>query len=330
MKIVLLIDIEELDPDDPQYDRPDEVTFRSMEFDVALGLRALGHQVRVLAFGPDVHETIRELTATRVDLVFNMTEEVRGDRSKDVNIAALLELFDLPYTGAAPLGMMLGRDKVLSKQIVEQHGLKVPGFESVPVGATKLRKSLSFPVLVKPQLGDGSEGIHLKSLVRRPEDVAAQVSYIHELTGQPAVCEEFIGGRELKVFIYGDKRLTALPAGELKFGGALDGGPDFATARVKTDPAYREKWRVTYEAANLSPKVEAYVAQVCKKIYALLAMRDYARLDMRLTPEGELYFIEANPNPALRPRGFGGVSEWSGIDYLYLLDRIVKTARARR
>jgi D-alanine-D-alanine ligase len=330
MKIILLLDFEEVNQEDPHFESPASADNNTMEFHMVKTLRILGHQVRVIGFGPDVKQTIRDLATINPDLVFNLTEKADGDRRKDLNVAALLELLNIPYTGAGPIGLMLGRDKALSKFILEQYGLKVPGFESLPVGTTTLRKNLKFPIIVKPQMGDGSECLNLKSVVSNHDDLASRTKVVHEQLDQPAICEEFIGGRELKVFIYGNKKLTMLPVGELKFGCAGNGGPNFATARVKTDPSYREKWRITYNAANLPPDLEAEVARYCKKAYKLLDMRDYGRLDMRLTEHGEICFLEANPNPTIRPRGFGGVADWAGVDYTYLIDRITKLALQRK
>jgi D-alanine-D-alanine ligase len=330
MRIVALIDFDEFEEGDPQFEDRSRAEARSMEFHVVSALRSLGHQVRVIPFDPDVQKTITRLTGERVDLIFNLTEQINGDRSKDLMIASLLELLNIPYTGTGPEGLLLCRDKALSKQVLSHHGLPVPAFASLTSGRECLPASLKFPLLIKPQMGDGSEGISLRSLACSEAETVERARLLRVAMRQPVICEEYIEGRELKICILGNTKLHVFPPREVVFGSAKKGGPAFATARVKVDEKYRKKWQISYPKADLPGGVEAKVKRVAKRIYRLLRIRDYGKIDLRLTAGGSVYFIEANPNPDLSPTGFGTFASWDGVDYARLIAEIVKLAMRRR
>jgi len=245
-------------------------------------------------------------------------------------IASLLELLNIPYTGTGPTGLMLCRDKALSKQVLSHHGLTVPAFASLVSERECLPANLKFPVLIKPQMGDGSEGISLDSLTGNEADTMARARLLRVTMQQPVICEEYIEGRELKICILGNKKLHVFPPREVVFGSSKKGAPTFATARVKVDEKYRKKWKISYPKADLPPGVEAKVKRVAKKIYQLLQIRDYGKIDLRLTASGSVYFIEANPNPDISPTGFGTFASWDGVDYVQLIAQIVKLAMQRQ
>lgn len=330
MRIVALIDLNEVDESDPQFEDCSRTEARSMEFHVVSALRSLEHQVQVVPFDPDIQKTITRLTSGKVDLIFNLTEQINGDRSKDLMIASLLELLNIPYTGTGPTGLMLCRDKALSKQVLSHHGLPVPTFASIPSDYKCFPGNLKFPLLIKPQMGDGSEGISLRSLTSNEADTMARARLLCVAMQQPIICEEYIEGRELKICILGNKKLHVFPPREVVFGSSKKGGPTFATARVKVDEKYRKKWQISYPKADLPGSVEAKVKKIAKKIYQLLHIRDYGKIDLRLTTTGSVYFIEANPNPDLSPTGFGTFASWDGIDYIRLIGEIVKLAMQRQ
>ena len=329
LKVTVLIDASESDPTDPQFEDQSTFEAQSMEFYVVTALRTLNHQVRVLPFYSDVQRVIRELTSSKVDVVFNLTEGVDNDRRKDVHVATLLELLNIAYTGSSPFGLMLSRDKALSKYVLSCHKVKVPDFISIPIGNTRLHKNARFPMLVKPQMGDGSESISLRSLVQTEKELIERICFIHSTINQSAICEQYIEGRELRVFITGNDKLHVYPIREVKFGNTRK-GPKFQTERVKTDKEYREKWQITYQRADIPQELEAHIAKVSKQIYCLLNLRDYARLDMRLTPHGEVYFLEANANPSLYPnKVINGKMLWYDSDYTQAVGRIVRLAIQR-
>jgi D-alanine-D-alanine ligase len=330
MNLLVLIDPETVFERDPEFSGADTEVCESMEFHIIHALRELGHTVSYLPFAPDPLAAARALLDAHPDLVFNLTEHFRGNRRHDANIAALLELLDIPFTGAGAEGLLLCRDKVTSKRLLGYHKIRLPHFFSVPRGTTRLPAHPHFPLMVKPAQEDGSDGISLASVVHDREELIARIRMIHERMNQEALCEEYIAGREIYVGITGNDRLTAYPAREIKFGHSGEGGPAIATARVKTDAAYREKWGITYEHADLPPPLEQKVSRISKRIFRILQMRDYGRIDLRLTETGDVVFIEANPNPNLcEGDDLAESALRTGLTHNALIDRIVKLALTR-
>jgi D-alanine-D-alanine ligase len=330
MRILVLIDLEAADLRDPQFKGPKKQDTAAVEWHVVSALRHLGHEITVLPLEEQPALAIRILKNADTDLVFNLTEHLGGDRRKDAYIASLFERLNLPYTGAGPRGLALCRDKAKSKRLLRRAGFDVPGFEVLAVGKRRLSRGLRFPVLVKPLMADASEEMARASLASTVRMALERVALLHRRTGQPVICEEFIQGREIKIALLGNHRPVVLPPREVCFGSAGRGGPEFITSRVKSDPAYRRAWNITYPRARLSPGELRRVAATAIPMYRLLQMRDYGKIDARLTPEGRVFFIEANPNPDLAPEGFGRMAAWGGFDYADLIRWIVKLAVQRR
>ena len=330
MKIAVLIDAEAVPVDDPQLTGLSPEIHHEMEFHIAEALRINGHKVEVIPFGPDIMETIGRLLDAKPDLVFNLTEHFGGDRRMDKNIVALLDLLHLPYTGSGPTALMLCRDKATCKRILSHHHVRVPRFAAIPVGRTSPPRNLNYPLVVKPVYEDGSDGISIASLVHNEKEAAERIRMLHERMNQPAICEEYVDGRELYVGIIGNRRLQTFPARELHFGRTGEGAPLIATARVKRDEQYRRKWQISYRHAGLPPEIEKKVARVSKRIYRLLRIRDYGRVDLRLTADNEVVFLEANPNPDLSyGEDLAEAAQRVGIEHVQLVRRIVHLAWRR-
>jgi len=300
----------------------------SMEQRVFESLHARYPRVTVVPFGPDIAATLTELRKLRPRIVFNLTEWVDGDRTLDHAIAGLLEMMKFRYTGTGPAGMQLCRDKALSKQIAAAAGVDVPSCFSLGRGERIENPGLPFPLIVKPQYGDGSDEIGKASLVRTPRELRQRVRALRSRLKEPVVCEEFIPGRDIYVGIIGNEPRVLAPT-EMVIGSRKASAPQFATYRLKNDGSYRTKWRVRYRLAALPKPVMRKIADFSKKAFRALQLRDYARLDFRLTNEGRLVFIEANPNPDLTPHTLGRNLCFVGIEYRNLIPRIVETARKR-
>lgn len=329
MRILVLIDIEAADPRDPHFSRQRNPASAPVEWHVASVLRKLGHEVSVLALAEQPKLAVQRLKDAAADLVFNLTEHLAGDRRKDATVAQWLDRLGLPYTGAGAHSLAVCRDKAKSKRLLRRAGFAVPGFEVLPVGNRRLSRRLRYPVLVKPLLRDGSEELARSSLAATARMAAERVAFLHERTGEPAICEEFVAGREIKIPILGNRQPRVLAPREVCFGNAGHGGPVFITSRVKNDPAYRRACNITYPRAQLSSAELRRLSSRAIRIYRVLEMRDYGKIDARLTPDGQVVFIEANPNPDLSPGGFGTMAAWAGIDYTELIGRIVALAMHR-
>jgi D-alanine-D-alanine ligase len=296
------------------------------EYDVVATLEELGHDVRILSVFNDLMALRSEIEEWKPHIIFNLLEEFNGVALYDQNVVSLLELMQVPYTGCNPRGLMITRDKALSKKLLTYHRIAVPDFAVFPTGRRIRRpKRLSFPLFVKSATEDASLGVSQASLVKDDKALAERVNFVHEQTGSDAIAEEFIEGRELYVGIIGNQKLEVFPPWELIFDNNPEDAPVIATAAAKWDVNYRKKWGVTSRAAKALPKgLSEHIEQQCKRIYRILGMSGYGRFDFRLNKEGKLYFLEANPNPALSyGEDLPDSAEKKGIKYNKLIQRII-------
>jgi len=327
LRILVLVDLGTVRSDDPNFEKFEDPTTMLMEHHIVAGLRTLRHHVEVMAFHRDSKWAVEQIQNAKIDVVFNLVEDIGGDRRKSSYIPAMLDLLRIPYTGGSTVSAMLSLDKALSKQILNDHGLNVPQFAVWNVGARTPSRPVRFPVIVKPRFGGGSEGISLSSVVHTQKQLAARATYIHRTLRQPAICEEYIAGREFSVGVLGNgKPLLVLPTRETIFGLAGKGGPAIATDRVKSSKAYRERWKISYEKANLPAELDRAMSTLAHEAYLHLEMKGYARVDMRLDPQRGPVFLEMNANPDLSPRVYGVMASWAGLSYEQLLSGILELA----
>jgi D-alanine-D-alanine ligase len=297
------------------------------EADVLAALRQLGCEVQTLAIHDDPDYIRRKLGDFPADIVFNLVEEFRNNRAFDQNIVSYLELAGVPFTGCGATGLTLCRHKGISKKILGYHRIRVPQFVVLPRGRRPVRpRTLPFPILVKPLKEEASTGIAQASFVETDADFTERVTFVHENLGHDVIAEEYIGGRELYVGMLGNRRLEVLPVRELLFRDVPPDEPRIATYKAKWDEAYRARWGIgTQFAENLEPAVLRTIERTCRRIYHLLAIEGYARLDLRLTPANEVVFIEANPNPFLaRGEDFALAAEKGGRSYDALIAEIIR------
>lgn len=236
-------------------------------------------------------------------------------------------MMGLRYTGTGPEGMHLARDKALAKRIAADAGVEVPR-HVVMNGRTGSTAALTFPVIIKPQFGDGSDGIGNSALARNRDQLLARIDSIRKRRTEALLCEEFVSGRDLFVALLGNEP-RVMPPLELVIGRNAAGGPRFATFNVKNDAVYRRRWGVRYRRAVLRPEVLKGIEDASRRIFQALKLRDYARIDYRLTPDNRLVFLEANANPDLTPHTFGRNVCFAGVAYPDLITGIVEAALQR-
>jgi D-alanine-D-alanine ligase len=297
------------------------------EFDVVECLRGLGHEVQVLAVGGALDPIRTALAELRPDISFNLLESFDDVAHWDQNVVAYLELQKARYSGCNARGMMLGRDKELTKKLLTYHRVRVPDFAVVRRGRRFRRPGrLAFPLFVKSRGLDASTGISQASVVESDEKLAERVRFIHESLGTDALVERYIEGRELYVGVIGNRRLEALPIWELSFENMPEAARKIATERLKWSLSYQQKHGITSGPARDLPEgLEPHVQRLCKRVCNVLYLTGYARVDLRLTPAGEVYVIEANPNPQIaRGEDFADAAAAAGIEYGPLLERILK------
>ena len=296
------------------------------EYDITTSLRAMGHEVRVIGLGDNLAELRATILDWKPDIAFNLLEEFQGIVTYDTYVVAFLELMRLPYTGCNPRGMMISRDKVLSKQILAYHRIPTARYALLPRKRryTEPRK-LKFPLFVKSATEDASLGIAQASIVYDGQKLKERVEFIHEQTNSDALVEEYIEGRELYIGVMGNVRLSTFPVWELNFG-TLPEVMSIATRKVKWDRKYQLKHGIgTGPARDLPPGLPLRLAGLARRIYRALCLSGYARIDLRLKPDGSLYVLEANANPNLAQiEDFATSALSAGVGYDTVLHRIIQ------
>jgi D-alanine-D-alanine ligase len=266
------------------------------------------------------------------DIIFNLLEEFHDQPLYDQNVVSYLELIQVPYTGCNPRGMVLARDKALTRKVLNYH--RIPGPEFLVFGQglkVKRPKKLALPLFVKSQIEEASLGISQASVVHTDDELLERVRVMHERYRTDVIVEEYIEGRELYVGILGLERLTVLPVWELVFEKMPEDMPHIATRKVKWDPKYQEKYGIiSREAQGLSAELKQRIQSVCKRTYRALGLSGYARIDLRLKESGEVYVLEANPNPEIAfGEDFADSAIAFGFSYEELIQKILSLGLRR-
>jgi D-alanine-D-alanine ligase len=326
LRVLVLMHPEFVPPDDAA-ERPEDERFAwKTEWDVLRTLRELGHEVRGLGVQDELRPIRSAVEEFQPDIVFNLLEEFHGNVLFDQNVVSFLELLRVPYTGCNPRGLIISREKSLAKKLLLYHRIRVPAFHVFPFNRkVKRPRALNFPLIVKSLTEDASLGISQASLVSSDEEMVERVAFVHRRLKTDAIVEQFIEGREVYVGVMGNERLTALPPRELVFEKARPDAPLIATEKAKHDLAYQKRHGVDQRAAeNLPSQVAATIGHLSKRIYRILNMSGYARLDYRLSADGLLWFLEANANPEIAiGEEFASAALQAGLEYPALLQRVL-------
>ena len=298
-------------------------------------LSSADHETRRLAIDADVAPVVTAITATRPELVFNLAESFGGKSALESNVAALLNLLALRYTGSSPAGLLLAGDKSLTKKVLAFHSIQSPKFATVYRGSVDWAGDIAFPVIVKPPQEDASIGISGASVVSDLRELFERIDAIQSEFQQPALVEEFVDGREFYVGVLGNANATALPIVELDFSGFPAGQPRIASWEAKwgdAGDASGAEYAGTRSVlpTDVSPELTRRIQAVAVEAFHALRLRDYGRIDLRVTPAEEIYVIEVNPNCYLERSGeFSRAAEAGGMPYAQLMDRIVELAAGR-
>ncbi|HHY86854.1 MAG TPA: ATP-grasp domain-containing protein [Verrucomicrobia bacterium] len=299
------------------------------EANVLDALRELGHEVQHVAIFDNLDVLRQKLDTFEPDVIFNLADQFNNNRAFDQNIVSFLEMHGLRFTGCGSTGLTLCKHKGISKKILGYHRIHVPDFTVIARGKRISRpRRLRFPILVKPLKEEASLGISQASFVSSDEQFRERVQFIHEKYDNDVIAEEYIEGRELYVSVMGNHRLQVFPIRELVFKEVPPDEPKIATYKAKWDEEYRKRWGLQNQfAENLDPALVRQIEQTCKRIYRLLTIDGYARLDLRLTADNKVYFIEANPNPILAAdEDFAQSALKANITYPQLINQIVRLA----
>ena len=305
-----------------------EMTDREEIFEA---LAKLGHEPSYIELDGRP-QSLHSLARCDADLIFNLTESFDGDDTKEMNVVAYVDLLGIPYTGAGPHSIFLAQDKAIAKKIFAFHDIKTPFFATAYRGRIEHAHDISFPLIVKPGLEDGSIGIDVGSVVKNIKEMMERIQYIQDEFDSPSLIEEYIEGREIYAGVLGSyETAQVLPLVELDLSRLPEGTPKIATYDVKFEKN-TEVYKLTKSqlAEDLDEQTTKRLSDTALAAYRALKLRDYGRIDMRLAPNGDVYVIEANPNPWLASRQeFAMAARAAGRSYTELIGEIVELAMSR-
>lgn len=294
-------------------------------------LKELGHEPSYYLLDGD-EKSLTGLSRSDADLFFNLVESYAGDDTMEMHLTAYLDLLGRRYTGSGPHAMYLAQDKGLAKKIFAFHGIRTPFFACCYRGELDHSQDISFPLIVKPVSEDGSIGIDQNSVVKSVKELMERIHYVQEEFDSPAIIEEYIEGREIYGGILGNEHPEVLPLIELDLSRLPAGMPKVAGTEVKWEKD-SEAYKVTKSAPveDLDEKTTESLSKTALAAYRALRLRDYGRIDMRLTDKGEVYVIEANPNPWLSSTSeFYMSARKSGRSYTEMIEEILELSLSDR
>jgi D-alanine-D-alanine ligase len=325
LRIVVLLSHELMPPDTiPEGVEKEKQPWRT-EYDVISALKSIGHDVVPVGLRSDLEVIAKAREEHKPQIAFNLLEDFEGQALYDQHVVSYLELVKQPYTGCNPRGLTIAHDKALTKKILSYHRIPVPGFAVFPMGQKVMRpRRLKFPLLVKSVVEEGSVGISQASVVSDDQKLAERVEFIHRQTNSHAIAEQYIEGREIYVGVIGNRKLQTYTPWELMITNLPEGALNIATGRLKWNPDYQKKVGLVTKPADLPPELQRKILLLSKRIYRHLSLSGYARLDYRMTNDGECYLLEANPNPQIaKNEDFADSAAHCGISYPQLLHKII-------
>ncbi|HVE80471.1 MAG TPA: ATP-grasp domain-containing protein [Gemmatimonadaceae bacterium] len=302
---------------------------------VTNALRQNGHESVLLAVDADVTPLVEALRRDAPGLVFNFAESFAGKSALESNVAALLNLLGLRYTGSSPAGLLLAGDKSLTKKVLSFHKILTPQFATFYRGALDSAGDLTFPVIVKPPQEDASLGITAKSVVHDLKELFEAIDRLQEEYQSPVLVEQFIEGREFYVGVLGNVNLRPLPIIELDFSKFPPGKPRIASWEAKwgdqgTGTGAEFAGTESVFPSDLAPAMVERMHRTAIDAFQALRLRDYARIDLRVNAAGDVYVLEVNPNCYLERQGeFARAAEKDGLAYEKLIAAITELALGR-
>jgi D-alanine-D-alanine ligase len=330
LRVLILMHDYQVPPDDVSGHDLETVQWKT-EYDVLKTLRDdLAHDVHVVGVKDELGGIKQAVEEFKPHIAFNLLEAFHEVGTFDQNVVSYLELLRLPYTGCNPRGMLIARDKALSKKLLHYHRVPIPEFAVFPRRRRiQPPKRLGYPLIVKSLTQEASIGISQASVVEDEPKLRERVEFIHDSIQTDAIVEQFVEGRELYSGAIGNERLQVFPVWEMTFSKMPEDQHRIATERVKWSAKYQNKMGVdTARAKDLPPGTSEVIDKLTRRVYKVLQLSGYARIDLRLDNDGRVYVLEANPNPQIsRGEDFAQSAAAAGYAYPQLLQRILTTGR---
>ncbi len=300
---------------------------------IAAALEDHGHHVSIFSADDDPRRLVTFLSEDKPDVIFNCCEAILGESKLEMNVAAMYELFGIPYTGSGPLALGLALDKALAKSVFVANHIPTPRHQLFK-DSEKPDPMLQFPLIVKPVHEDASIGIDAKAIVHNEAALAKRVKFIQGEFEQPALAEEFIEGRELNVAVLAasDGTFATLPISEITFDRVPQGMPHIVSYEAKwveESPIYQTT--VPECPADIPEATAREARDIALRAAAAVGLRDYGRVDLRFDASGKLFVLEANPNPDIsEDAGFMRAARASGRTFTGTINEILECAIERK
>lgn len=289
---------------------------------VADALEQGGHNVAVIDGNMDVIQNLQDfmprvLEGERMGMVFNMAYGIQGE-SRYTHLPAMLEMLGIPYVGSTPAGHALALDKIITKIIMQKHGIPTPNFW-VFSNIDEDMSEVEYPVIVKPKMEAVSYGLRV---VDNKDDLKEAVKFIIETFQQQALVEQFVRGREFCVGLLGNNPPEAFPVLEID----LEGDPDAIQSVSDKKKKPREKICPAPIAKELANKMVDHTI----KAFKALQLRDFSRVDIRMDESENIYLLEINSMASLgRTGAYVNAAAVAGMDYNALINRILDVSVVR-
>jgi D-alanine-D-alanine ligase len=313
---------------------------RGSEDDVLYSVKVVGESLKAggipsAAFGvtDDLAPLVARLKVPDFDVVFNLYEGTADRSVTEVYLTGLLEWMGLSYTGCPSFTLSVARNKPMAKRLFQAAGIRTAEFAEVTT--PEVPGWQAFPAIVKPAAEDASVGIDQGAVVSTPAELHARVRYVIDQYGPPVLVERYVPGREIQVSLIdlnGDDRPLVLPFAEIAFkptkGDTL--WPIYTYTAKWHEDSEEYKQAPVVVGVTLPEAVTAALQEVALRVYRLLGGRDYARIDTRVTPAGEVFVLEMNPNPAVTSVMIDEGLPTVGPTYDKFIAALVRNAAARR
>jgi len=325
LRILVLVHEDLVPPDSMDGYTYKEIIEWKTEYDVVSTLKEMGHDVQALGVYDDLGIIRKVLVDWKPHIAFNLLQEFHGNPLFDHHIAGYMELMRQPYTGCNPRGLLLAHDKALSKKLFSFHRIRTPNFAVFPQGSkVSIPHRLKPPLMVKSLYEDGSYGISQASIVNNEEKLRERVTFLHEKLQTPVLAEEYIEGREIYLALIGNDRCHALPVLEMNFGNLSEDAPKIATSHLKWNWDYQERYGIDVAQAKLDKAQVDKIQRMGRRIYKVLGLNGYARIDLRLSDDGRIHVLEANANPDIAyEEELSLAAKLAGMQYEDLLQKII-------
>ena len=293
-------------------------------------LNQQGYETALVRFDFDVLDRVHELVEYNPDLIFNFCE-VMGDESNfEVQMASVLELLRLPFTGSGSCTLALCLNKLLAKMWMNLYGIPTPRHVVIEPGSPIIKADLKLPLIVKPVHEDGSLGIDEDSVVHDDQALKSKIFDIHQRFRQGAIVEEFIDGREFYVSILGNDPFEFVQIREFQF----------LSPKTPHIMSFDAKWKLSStayestpstEVSNLENFVRDEIVRLAVECFKVFKLRDYGTIDFRLGKDKVPYVIDINPNPCINSElsAMPQATLQNGLSYEQFISKFTGVALSR-